>query len=43
MLSVKQGGITYNFLSFGYDATWDWNPVSQATGEQFKQNSKLDT
>ena len=24
MLSVKQGGIKYNFLSLWYDSTWDF-------------------
>ena len=24
MLSVKQGGIKYHFLSLWYDSTWDW-------------------
>ena len=33
MLSVKQGGIKYHFLSLWYDSTWDWNQVSRATGE----------
>ena len=33
MLSVKQGGIKYNFLSFWYEAIWDWTPVSQAIGK----------
>ena len=33
MLSVKQGGIKYHFLSLWYDLTWDWTPVSQAIGE----------
>ena len=33
MLSVKQGGIKYHFLSFWYDATWDWTPMTQAIGE----------
>ena len=28
MLSVKQGGIKYPFLSLWYDSTWDWTPVS---------------
>ena len=28
MLSVKQGGIKYHFLSFWYDSTWDWTTVS---------------
>ena len=35
MLSVKQGGIKYQFLSFWYDSTWDWTPVSRTTGEHF--------
>ena len=30
MLSVKQGGIKYYFLSFWYDSTWDW---TQTIGE----------
>ena len=34
MLSVKQGGIKYYFLSLWYDSTWDWTPVSRAIGEQ---------
>ena len=29
MLSVKQGGIKYHFLSLWYDSTWDWTPVFQ--------------
>ena len=33
MLSVKQGGIKYHFLSLWYDSTWDWTPVSQVIGE----------
>ena len=33
MLSVKQGGIKYHFLSLCYDSTWDWIPVSRAIGE----------
>ena len=28
MLSVKQGGIKYHFLSVWYDSTCDWTPVS---------------
>ena len=35
MLSVKQGGIKYHFLSLWYDSTWDWTHVSQAIGEHF--------
>ena len=33
MLSVKQGGIKYHFLSLWYDSTWDWTPVSRPIGE----------
>ena len=33
MLSVKQGGIKYHFLSLWYDSTWDWTQVSRAIGE----------
>ena len=33
MLSVKQGGIKYHFLSLWYDWTWDWTPVSRTIGE----------
>ena len=33
MLSVKQGGIKYRFLSLWYDSTWDWTQVSRAIGE----------
>ena len=29
MLSVKQGGIKYHFLSLWYDSTWDWTQVSR--------------
>ena len=32
MLSTKQGGIKYHFLSLLYDSTWDWTPVSWAIG-----------
>ena len=28
ILSVKQGGIKYHFLSFWYGLTWDWTLVS---------------
>ena len=35
MLSVKQGGIKYQFLSLWYDLTWDWTPVSQTIGKHF--------
>ena len=33
MLSVKQDGIKYHFLSLWYDSTWDWTPVSRTIGE----------
>ena len=33
MLSVKQGGIKYYFLSPWYDSTEDWTPVSWTIGE----------
>ena len=33
MLSVKQEGIKFHFLSFWYDSTWDWTQVSRAIGE----------
>ena len=32
-LSVKQGDIKYYFLSFWYDVTRDWTPVSRVIGE----------
>ena len=34
ILSVKQGGIKYHFLSLWYDSTWDWTQVSRAIGER---------
>ena len=33
MLSFKQGGIKYHFLSLWHDSIWDWTPVSQAIGK----------
>ena len=33
MLTVKQGGIKYGFLSLWYDSTWDWTLVSRTIGE----------
>ena len=33
MLSVKQGGIKYHFLSLWYDSTWDWTPVNRTIGK----------
>ena len=35
MLSVKQRGIKYLFLSLWYDSSWDWTLVSRAMGEYF--------
>ena len=35
MLSVKQDGIKYHFLSFLYDSTWDWTQVYSTIGEHF--------
>ena len=35
MLSVKQGNTKYHLLSFWYDSTWDWTPVSRTIGEHF--------
>ena len=35
MLSAKQGGIKYHFLSLWYNSTWDWTLVSQAIGQHF--------
>ena len=39
MLSVKQGGIKYHFLSLWYDSTWDWTQVSRAIGEHSNRYS----
>ena len=33
MLSIKQGGMKYDFLNLRYDSTWDWTPVSQVIHE----------
>ena len=33
MLSVKQGGMKYNFLSLWYDSTWDWTPIFRIIGK----------
>ena len=41
MLSVKQGGIKYHFLSLWYDSTWDWNQVSWAIGEHSNHHAGL--
>ena len=34
VLSVKQGGIKYHFLSLWHDSTWDWIQVSRAIGKR---------
>ena len=41
MLSVKQGGIKYHFLSFWYDSTWDWTQVSQVISEHSKHHANI--
>ena len=41
MLSVKQGGIKYHFLSLWYDSTRDWTQVSRAIGEQSNYHNKV--
>ena len=33
MLSDKQGGVKYHFLSLWYDSTWDWTQGCRAIGE----------
>ena len=33
LISVKQGGINYYFLSLWYDSTWDWTLVFGAIGQ----------
>ena len=33
MLSDKQGGMKYHFLSLWYDSIWDWTPVSRTIDE----------
>ena len=35
MLSVKQVGIKYHFLSLWYDSTSDWTQVSRAIREHY--------
>ena len=40
MLSVKQGGIEYHFLSLWYDSTKDWTQFSQAIGESNSYDDK---
>ena len=34
MLSIKQVGIKYHFLSLWFDSTWELTLVSRAIGEQ---------
>ena len=41
MLSVKQRGIKYHFLSLWYDSTWDWTQVSRAIGEHSNRWSNV--
>ena len=41
MLSVKQGGIKYHFLSLWYDLTWDWTQVSRTIGEHSNRWDKF--
>ena len=33
MMSIKQGGIKYHFLSLWYDLNWDWTQVVHAIDE----------
>ena len=33
LLSVKQEGIKFHYLSLWYDLIWEWTPASQAIGE----------
>ena len=40
MLTVKQGGTKYHFLSLWYDLTWDWTQVSWTIGEQSMKKMK---
>ena len=41
MLSVKQGGIKYHFLSLWHDSAWDWISVSWAIDEHSTRYAKL--
>ena len=41
MLSVKQGGIKYHFLSLWYDSTWDWTLVSRTIGEHSNHHANV--
>ena len=40
LLSVKQGGIKYHFLSLWYGSTWDWTQVSQTIGKHSNHHAK---
>ena len=42
MLSVKQGGTKYHFLSLWYDSTCDWTPFSRTIGELSTPLKKID-
>ena len=33
ILSIKQGGIKFHFMSLWLDSTWDWTPISWAFAE----------
>ena len=41
MLSVKQGGIKYYFLSLWYNSSWDWTQVSRAIGEHSNHHANV--
>ena len=41
MLSVKQGGIKYHFLSLWYYSTWDWTQVYRTIGEHSNHRANL--
>ena len=43
MLSVKQGGIKYHFLSLWYNSIWDWAPVTEAIGEHSNHYANIDS
>ena len=43
MLSVKQGGIKYHFLSLSYDLTGNWALVSRAIGEHSNHHANVRT
>ena len=41
ILSIKQGGIKYHFLSLWYDSTCDWTQISWAFGEHSNHNTNV--